>query len=248
MLIESNKFHKSKFINLSSAVAGVVYSRIYLFTDYFALRKINEQLASENARLKTLEKKSFIKLNARDITVNDTLYRQRYKYLSAKVINSTTTSLRNFLILDKGSEQGIETEMAVISPKGVIGIVSKVSKHYCSVLSVLHIDTRINAMLEDNTYQGIIKWDGLSPEIVKLNDIPQHVQLQVGQEVLTKGSTGLFPKGVLIGHITEFNQVPGSNFYNIKVSLSTNFNAVNYVYIVKNLLKDEQKQLESDFK
>ncbi|MFQ5335784.1 MAG: rod shape-determining protein MreC, partial [Flavobacteriales bacterium] len=195
LIVESNKFHKARFLNYTSAFTGAVYTRIDDVTDYLALKDINRELADENARLKTMEKNSFIKLNNRDIAVDDTLYRQRYKYLSAKVIKSTTSFANNYIILNRGSEQGVEPEMAVMSKEGVIGLVRDVSGHYCSVLPLLHSRTRVSAMLENSKYQGIIRWDGRDPGIVKLRDIPQHVQLKIGEEVVTRGASGMFPEG-----------------------------------------------------
>jgi rod shape-determining protein MreC len=77
-----------------------------------------------------------------------------------------------------------------------------------------------------------------------LNKIPSHVELQVGDTILSKGASTIFPEGILAGTVSEFKAIPGSDFYNIKIKLTTNFNNLSYVYIVKNLLKTEQQELE----
>lgn len=77
-----------------------------------------------------------------------------------------------------------------------------------------------------------------------LKKIPNHVDLQIGDTVLSKGASTIFPEGVLAGTVGEFEAIPGSDFYDIKIKLTTNFANLSYVYIVKNLLKTEQQGLE----
>lgn len=225
-----------------------MYAGLNNITEYFELKKTNEQLAGENARLITLSKNSFIKINRNFLIIDDTLYKQQYKYLSAKVINSTTNRRNNFLILDHGREQGVEPGMGVISTGGVVGVVNKVSENFCSVISLLHKESKFSAKLKKNDYFGIVTWEGGDYEFALLSAIPRHVALTKGDTVITRASSGIFPEGVMVGSIEEFEIPPGENFYNIKLRLSTGFNRLTHVYIVRNVLKSEQEILEADFK
>ncbi len=247
ILVQSNRFQKANFLNSSNEISGNVYSMMNNITEYFDLRRTNEQLASENAKLITLSKNSFIKINRNFLMIDDTLYKQHFKYLNAKVINSTTNRRNNFLILDHGRGEGVEPEMAVISTNGVVGIVSSVSENFCSVISVLHKETKISAKMKKNDYFGIVTWSGGDYEFATLSDIPRHVELFKGDTIVTRASSGIFPEGILIGFVDEFEVPPGENFYNIKLRLSTGFNQLTQVYIVKNVLKEEQKNLEAAF-
>lgn len=247
LLVNSNRFHKANFLGFSGEVSGSIYSSVKNITDYFELRRTNEQLAGENARLITLTKNSFIKINRSFLIIDDTLYKQQYKYQSAKVLNSSTNRRNNFLILDHGGDQGVEPGMGVICTDGVVGVVNKVSKNFCSVISLLHKETKISARLKKNDYFGIVTWEGGDFEFGSLSDIPRHVELRKGDTVITRSSSGIFPEGVLVGFAEEFEVPPGENFYNIKLHLSTGFNRLTHVYIVKNILRDEQMLLEADF-
>lgn len=247
ILIQSNNFQKANFLSFSSEVSGSIYAGMNNITDYFELKKTNEQLAGENAKLITLSKNSFIKINRNFVIIDDTLYKQQYKYLSAKVINSTTNRRNNFLILDHGREQGVEPGMGVICADGVVGIVSKVSENFCSVISLLHKESKFSGKLKKNDYFGIVTWEGGDYEFALLSAIPRHVTLFKGDTVITRGSSGIFPEGVMLGTIEEFNVPPGENFYTIKLRLSTGFNRLSHVYIVRNVLKSEQEELEAEF-
>lgn len=248
ILVQSNKFHKANFLSSSNEISGRLYSMVNNITEYFELKKTNEQLAGENARLITLSKNSFIKINRNFLIIDDTLYKQQYKYLSAKAINGTTDKRNNFLILDHGREQGVEPGMGVICTDGVVGIVNKVSENFCSVISLLHKETKISAKLGKNDYFGIVTWEGGDYRFATLSDIPRHVELAKGDTVITRASSGIFPEGIMLGWVEEFELPPGENFFNIRLRLSTGFNRLTHVYIVKNILKEEQVMLEEEFK
>jgi rod shape-determining protein MreC len=163
----------------------------------------------------------------------------------AGVINNSTNLASNYLTLDKGYHDGIRKDMAVIYPNGIVGIVNEVSSNFSSVVSLLHPKARISARLKKSDYVGTVIWEGESDTVVTLKDIPTHVKIEVGDTVFTSGYSLLFPEGILIGKVSKFDISHGKGFYHIDVRLSTNFNNIRYVYVVKNLLKDELEELES---
>jgi len=148
-----NGFHRASIINSSSVVIGDIYDINNDLTDYFKLKKENETLAKHNAELLNNQLKSFKLIGKHFIEINDTYYRQQYKYTAVKVINSTVHQARNFITLDKGSYNGIEPGMAVISQRGIIGIVKNVSNNYATVLSVLNdkFDVFVKSILLANS-------------------------------------------------------------------------------------------------
>ena len=97
--------------------------------EFANLKRTNQILAEENARLRTVSKNSYFSLyDVRD-TIIDTLYTQQYQYIPAKVVNSTYTYLNNHITLNKGRKHGIEKGMGVINAEGVIGKVKDVSEN-----------------------------------------------------------------------------------------------------------------------
>lgn len=244
LLAQTNKFHNANVYTKANAISGGFYNSYANASEYLKLREQNEALNKENAELRQAALSSFLKLKSPHVYVKDTLYFQQYKYLTAKVINSTTHKRNNYIILNQGAEQGITPEMGVITNDGIVGIVKDVSEHYCSVITLLHKASKISAKLKKNNYFGILSWNGGDPTVAYLADIPNHVELQIGDTIVTRGSSTIFPEGLAIGTIESFEKQQDNNFYDVQVKLATDFSNVNYVHIVKNLLKKEQLELE----
>ena len=135
--------------------------------------------------------------------------------------------------------------MAVISSSGVVGIVKDVSKNYASVLSVLHQNSSISAKLSESGYIGSLIWNGRDPRVAQLMDIPNHVQIAEGMLIQTSGFSAMFPAGINIGKVKAFDVKDGDNFYSIDVDLLTDMNNVSVVYVVDNLMRMEQVELET---
>ncbi|MBL4624098.1 MAG: rod shape-determining protein MreC, partial [Flavobacteriales bacterium] len=245
LLVQTNRFHKASFISSTNAMSGGVYSTYSNVTEYLELKRVNQEVAQENADLKSTSSLAFIKMRGKHVYINDTLYFQQYKYLSAKVVNNSVHKRNNHIILNKGSEQGIRSGMGVICSKGLVGIVKDVSSNYSAVVSLLNSKTQISVKLKKNNYFGIMTWESEDNSTsATLNKIPNHVDIQKGDTIISMGASTIFPEGILAGTVHSFEEIPGSDFYTIKVNLSTNFNNLSYVYIIKNLLKTEQQELE----
>ena len=235
----------------SKAVIGPVYKGWHGFVKHFSLEAENEALISQNEQLMSAQPDNFI-------TVDDSTYyvegkegrgrRARtvrmYEYMHAHVIHNTI----NYLLLDKGAADGIDVDMAVISPEGVVGVVNDVSQHFSSAISLLHPDSRISARLLPVNQVGTVLWDEIDAEYAYLHDIPQHWPVNVGDTVVTSGFSNVYPKDIMIGIVAEASKDAHSNFYTLKIQLSTNFSRLNTVYVVKNLYKSELDTLKSKFK
>lgn len=248
LIVQNNNYQRASFINTSNSVVSSIYETKSGITDYINLKEENIALSQENARLHKQLPAAFIN-QCRDTTqINDTLLHQQFTYMNAKVVNNTISKRNNYLTLDKGSKNGVKPEMAVISSKGVVGIVKDVSEHFCSVLSLLHKDTKVSAKIKNSAYFGPLEWDGSDYQKASLKAIAKHVPLKKGDTIMTSSHSAIFPEGIMVGVIDNFELKPGDVFYTIEVKLSTNFGNISHVYIVENLLKEEQRKLESTFK
>jgi rod shape-determining protein MreC len=244
LLVQNNSFQRASFINSSNLVSASIFSKVNNVTEYLHLQVTNEALSKENALLRSTNFASIYNGGASGKSFTDTTLKQQYSYITVIVINNSTNKRNNYLTLNKGSLQGIKPEMGVISSNGVVGIVKDVSEHYCSVLSLLHKDTKVSAKIAKSDYFGSLVWEGGNPQYATLLDIPKHVELKIGDRILTTSYSAIFPEGITIGTIAAFEVKPGDNFYTISVYLSTNFQNISSVYIVNNLMKGEQKKLE----
>lgn len=246
LIFQNSYYQKSRFISSSNVVAGNVFTTVNSTREYFNLRETNEMLARENAILHTAAKTASIKLDTTQSLVKDTLYKQQYIFVNARVVNNSVNKRNNYLTLNIGSNRGIRPEMAVISSNGIVGITKSVSENFTSVLSVLNKDAKISAKIKKNNYFGSLSWEGGDYKLGTLTDIPTHVKILKGDTVVTNAYSAIFPENIMIGFIESFEIKPGDNFYTISVRFSTNFKNVAHVFVVKNLLKDEQQKLEQE--
>jgi len=246
LIVNNNYYQRSVVINATNSFTGSVNTIFSDVTEYFSLRKTNKTLSEENATLHNLTGKSFIISDRNTYLVDDTIYKQQYTYVGAGVISNSVNRRNNYMMLNKGAAEGVTKDMAVISPNGIVGIVRDVSKNFSSVITVLHKDTKISAKIKKNNYVGTLIWEGMDYKIAYLTDIPTHVKLNLGDTIITSGYSHLFPEGIMIGVIKNYNILQGENFYTIKLEFSEDYNKLRYVYIVNNLMKKEQLKLEED--
>lgn len=244
LIVNYNNYQKSTFINSNNSISGNIYRKVSSITDYLSLAKTNEELSRENARLNNLMFDSFKEASDSSYLFKDSVYQQQYIYREAKIINNTVNKHLNYITLDKGSLHGIEPEMAVITPNGVVGVVKGVSKNYSSVISLLNSRLKVSAKLKKNTYYGSLSWDGKNYRRAKLSQIPFHVPVQIGDTVVTNSFSAIFPEGVMLGTVDEILPTAGSNFQEIMVLLSNDFKSLSYVYVVGDLFKKERLELE----
>lgn len=244
-VFRNNKYQRAKFVNSSNLISGNLYEYYNGVSDYLYLKEKNKKLADENARLHNALITSYMKVPYREIRVNDTLYRQQYEFVAAKVVNNSTTSENNYLTLNIGSRMGIKPDMAVISSEGIVGIVKDVSENFCSVMSLLHKKVNVNVKIKRDGSFGPLSWtDEDDYRTATLKDIPVHLKILKGDTIVTSAYSATFPENVAVGIVESYSRRPGQFFYTVKVRLSTDFKKLQYVYVVKNLMKEEQKALE----
>ncbi len=246
LVIKNNNFQQVSVFNSTNKVVASVLESVNYVKEYINLKENNASLARENSNLKSLLPSSLYENKALRALVNDTLNTQQYSYITARVVNNSINRRSNYITLDKGSIHGVQKDMGVISSAGVVGIVKDVSEHYCTVMSVLHKNTRISTRFKNNNYFGSLVWDGTDSREATLLEVAKHVKFNVGDTLVTTVYSAIFPEGVMVGVIKKSELKAGDNFYKITVTLSTNFNNLSHVYIVDNLLKQEQRMLESN--
>ncbi len=244
LLVNSTYYQSSAILKAGSRVTGRFYTTVSNASDYLKLRTSNEHLAMENALLRQMKGVSFLRNDTSSFWVNDTIYKQQYKYIVAKVVLNTVGKRNNYIMLDKGSLSGIKKDMAVITSMGIVGTVVNVSENFSWVMSMLNKHTRISGKIQKNNQMGTIIWNGIDHQYGTLTDIPAHVKITRGDTIVSSGFSSIFPAGILIGTITDFRVEQGDHFYTIPFKFSVDFNALQYVYVVNNLMKDQQELLE----
>lgn len=248
LIVNNNYYQQRVFVNSTSDFTGNVLEQYNNITAYFALKNANKILAEENTRFYNMRPESFIRTDTAAFFVNDSLYAQQYKYRSAKVISNSIGRRNNYLKLNKGSLQGIKPDMAVVSSNGIVGQVIEVSDHFSSVMSVLNSNARVSAKLKKSNQVGSLFWDGNDYQRGKLVDIPSHVQINVGDTIVTSGYSYTYPEGQIIGIVEDFHIGEGDSFFEVDVKFTVDFNNLSRVYIIQNLFRGELIELDqSDY-
>lgn len=247
ILINNNSYQRASVLNSSNHIVGIAYEQVNELSSYLILRKTNDSLAAENAHLKNLLKSSFYDDSIQQVTVSDSIIKQQYTYTVARVINNSVNKKNNYLTINRGSKHGIKKGMGVTSATGVIGIVLNTSDNFSIVRSLLHTETKISVSVE-GTIGSLVWGDGnYDSRYVLLKDIQSHLTIKKGARVLTS-EFSLFPQGTNIGYVTESNTKDGNSALNIQVKLDTEFVKLQYVYVVTNMLSQEQLTLEAQNK
>jgi rod shape-determining protein MreC len=201
-------------------------------------------LAEENVQLK-----KFLKLQGISDTTNSTIvidtinFYQKYSYIAAKIINNDFRKSNNYLTLNKGSLNGIKSDLGVVNSKGIIGITKSVSKNYATVLSVLNVNYQINVKLVKSHHFGSLSWDSKDYKTVQLLYLPIQASIKIGDTIITGGKSTIFPEGIPVGTIKSFS-TNNNNYENISITLFNDMSALSYVEIIDNLDKTEIKNLE----
>ena len=244
LVVRNNSFQKASFINSANSLSISVLGASNNIKDYFHLKNENENLAKENAILRTHSLISFSKLVNSQYTIYDTVYNQKYTYTNCKVVNNSTNRRNNYITLNKGEKHGVQRNMGVITSEGIVGLVKEVSTNFCTVMSLLHSKASISSKIKKNNFFGPLTWDGKSFRYATLVDIPSHVDLAIGDTIVTSAYSLSFPENIMVGTIDSYEKKEGAFFYIIKVKLSTEFKKLSHVYVVNNLQKKEQLELE----
>ncbi|WP_295649065.1 rod shape-determining protein MreC [uncultured Mucilaginibacter sp.] len=246
ILVNYNSFQKATYIESSNNVTGTVYDKMSQISGYLSLGKVNDSLATENARLHNLLKSSFYVDTLVKRKVVDSIYKQQYTYIMAKVINNSVNHRNNYLTINKGSKDGIAKGMSVICSAGVVGVVVNTSEHLANIQSVLHKETRISAMLADTRDIGNFLWgDNLDPHAGLLVDVANNVKPRKGELVVTSNLSSIYPAGIPIGKISSLQSKDGGLFLNMDVALAVDYSKLEYVYVINNRLATEQTQVEA---
>ena len=246
MVVKYNQTQQGIYLNTINKGTGFFYKAAAEVNHYFSLEDENYRLARENARL--LEQ---ISNNGIDtLRGTDTAFaegRPQYTFTVAKVIKNSVNNHHNYLTLDVGRKDGIEANTGLITNDGVVGVIKKVSTSLSVAMSVLHRQMRISARIKGTNYFGSYVWNEkrMDTRYFYLKDIPKHAVFSVGDTVETSGASAIFPGGLMLGTVDSLERDKGGNSFIIDVKSKLDITNLQYVYVVNNLLKEEQEALEN---
>lgn len=242
LLANSQRFHRDRMVNTTNDVVGKIYEWSSEVGNYFRLNSANEQLAEENALLRQRLSVVYDTTTCTfDISEGDTLY----KYIPAQVVNNSTNQANNYIIINKGKVDGIERDMGVISTDGIVGVVTDVSRHFASVMSLLHSKSVVGVRIKESQELASLKWETNNYRYGMVEDIPTHILLQKGDTILTSSHSYIFPEDLMVGTVEEFYPTAVDALNKAKVRFATDFATLRHVYVIRDLHKPELDSLKA---
>jgi len=166
-----------------------------------------------------------------------------YDSIQATVTIRDPDKWQQIITIDKGSTNGVEKEMAVVTAKGLIGKVKNVSKFSSTVqlLSASDRTNRISAKIQQkNTVFGLIEGYDVEKQTLLFKRIPSNAKVKKGQTVVTSGLGGVFPKSLVIGKVEEVEPDEHGLTQTAYIKPQADFNDINHVIVVKRTI-DVQK-------
>jgi rod shape-determining protein MreC len=246
LTIQSHSYHKSKMISSANFFTGGIYEKVNNIDEYFSLRAQNDELALENARLKSLL------FNQKDTTklpkIDSIKGVKKTDIIVSKVIRNSYSAFENYLTINSGSSSGIKPNMGVINSVGIIGIVDNTSKDYATIISILNVKSQINAKIKKSNHFGSLVWNAKSTGFVQLIDVPRLAGVRKGDTIVTGGQSIIFPENIGIGTIDKVYIDNVTNYYTLDIKLFNDMTNLGHVYIIKNKDAEEISNLESQTK
>lgn len=265
LVIQFNERQNAIFAHTSTVIGGNMLEKRQRVSDYIGLQERVDSLVQENARLMAdISNARMVQLPYRDTFITvlyDTIshidsirhrtVRPEFRFIAARVISNSISSANNWMMLNRGSSDGITPNMAVVTGKGIVGIVRHVDPDFSMVMSVLHRQTKLSAALPKHERAfGTLLWEGGDPTVMTLKYIPKHIRVTAGEPVTTSGFSAMFPQGLELGFIEAVPEQDPEypNFSVAKVRLKQDMATVQDVYIVQNLFKTAIDSLQQKVK
>ncbi len=222
---------------LQSGYSKLAYSVGNTMQQYMQLIRVKEDLGL--ARIENQELKARLQVLAEVQAENERLKKiidlqtvhTSYQFVAAKVMAKDLFADHFSLYINKGSEDGIEKLMGVISPEGVVGYVYEVEAHSARLLLINDRSTSIDATIQSTRTRGVIAGNSAQDAQLKYIDRPQ--EIKEGDLVVTSSDQKIFPIGYPIGSVTAVKISPSGVGHKAVVKPSVDLKKLEEVIILK---------------
>jgi rod shape-determining protein MreC len=152
------------------------------------------------------------------------------KAVTASIIANSASSWFQGCILDKGSADGVQKDMAVVTPLGVVGKVVSVTKRSAKVILLTDANSGIDVLVQRTRSRGIVSGSLDNGTVLKY--MKRSEDVQVGDRLITSGVDGVFPKGLLVGTVIKVNKQHLGLFQSVEVLPAVQSSRVEEVLVV----------------
>ena len=178
-----------------------------------------DELKKENERLTEL-------LNVKD-SVGD------YDYLTARVTGKALGDWFTEFTVNAGKNDGVQKNMVVLNQEGLLGRVTSASDHYCKIMTIIDLSSGVPVIVERTRDTGVAKGlystEGQANRTLSLSYLPSGADIVPGDRILTSGQGGVFPKGLLVGQVSE---VAGKESSEVSIKSAVDFAHIEEVVIL----------------
>jgi rod shape-determining protein MreC len=230
------------FAEVQRGASGAVGGAQNAWQDYFALQQVrqkNESLEKEVSSLKVrLQEEQSAANQARSLMAQLELKQELpIRTTGARVIGGSPSPAFWTMTIDKGTQDGVRTDMAVIAPSGVVGRIVQPSSRSSKVQLLIDSNAAAGALVERTRVQGVAVGRGRAG--LRLDYVTSSADIKVGDRVVTSGVEGIFPssidgtypKGFVIGQIESLEK-RGGQYANVMVRPAVDFSALETVLVV----------------
>jgi rod shape-determining protein MreC len=238
---------------MANEITGWVNSKYTNVDQYFRLKKESDRIHHLNDSLMNLLKSNFLIPDTSVRTVQDSIpydtlgHFRRYLWREAEVVSNSVDLEKNYIQLNRGYKQGIRDNMGVLSSDGsLVGIVVNVSDNFSQVMSLLHVQNKVNALMKKSGSAGTVGWDGKNPLFLTMTGVPKSDTIARGDTVLTGNYSLSFPPRHMVGTVESVEKENANSFYTLTIRCAAPFHSLEHVFVVENLQMDEQSKLDKD--
>lgn len=245
MLKRSSTLQEIWLNKLSHRVMAVTWGSGEKVRGYFNLQKQNAELREENLfLLQQLQEYQSLsdELQSRAALEGGKLS-GKFRYSTATIVKLSRNTQHNYIIIDKGREEGISKNSGIITGNGVIGIIYAVDRHYSYGLTLMNPKISVSARIGHSGIVAPMAWDGISSKNAVMRDIPLHYDVAAGDTVWTSGYSTIFPPDIPLG-VTGESYLENGSSNTVGVELFQDFSALRHVIIVENPEREAIQKLE----
>ncbi len=187
-----------------------------------------DRLLAENARLKDLQEQ----VNELQKQLDFKQSRPGLTVVTASVVGQDPNGTKRIFIINRGSDDGIQTGMAVISPDFFVGQVTDVSPNRARVTLDIDSSSQVGAMLQSNGATGVLVGEWQSGGSMQLRYLDPSITVNTGDVVVTSGRTQKVPKGLVVGKVSGIHRNVQSAELNVDVAPLIEFNSLQTVMVI----------------
>jgi rod shape-determining protein MreC len=204
-------------------------------SDVNRLRQDNTRLEAEVARLQA--QVIDLQQQAREVQMLSTLLgfvraNPENEYVSAAVIGVDTSPFLRYVIINRGSDDGLRRGMPVVTHQGLVGRIASVLPNAARVQLITDSSSRINVQLQKSGAEASL-YGSLTGDI-SLQSIPQDAEVNVGDVIITSGLGGDYPSDLIVGQVSGVRRRPSELFQTASVQPVVDFAALKVVLVIKN--------------